>query len=98
MTKTNFDLGLHRCSNPIWVNYNGDGNGRDGYILFNNGGLNEQRMYFGSKPNTWKKSNQAVMHRRQPQKEATAFDYVPDGNGRDLYIIQNYGLKHNYRS
>lgn len=33
-----------------------------------------------------------------PRKEATAFDYVPDGTGRDSYIIFNYGLKANYRS
>lgn len=33
-----------------------------------------------------------------PKKEATAFDYVPDGSGRDVYIIKNYGLKSNYRS
>jgi hypothetical protein len=31
-------------------------------------------------------------------KEATAFDYVPDGTGRDSYVIFNYGLKANYRS
>ena len=55
-------------------------------------------MYFGSKPDTWKKSNYPIMHRRQPNKEATAFDYVPDGTGRDLYVINNYGLKRNYRS
>lgn len=37
-------------------------------------------------------------HTPQPFKEATAFDYVPDGSGRDVYIIRNYGLKNNYRS
>ena len=33
-----------------------------------------------------------------PVKEASAFDYVPDGSGRDLYIIKSYGLKRNYKS
>ena len=33
-----------------------------------------------------------------PVKEASAFDYVPDGSGRDLYIIRSYGLKRNYKS
>jgi hypothetical protein len=33
-----------------------------------------------------------------PKKDATAFDYVPDGTGRDLYVINSYGLKRNYRS
>jgi len=32
------------------------------------------------------------------KKEATAFDYVPDGTGRDSYVIFNHGLKANYRS
>ena len=36
-----YELGLHRSSKPIWYNYTGDGAGRDGYIIFNNGGLNE---------------------------------------------------------
>jgi len=95
---TNFELGLHRSSRPIWYNYTGDGAGRDGYIIFNNGGLNEQRHYFGSKPESWKRSYNPVINVSQPRKEATAFDYVPDGSGRDLYIIRNYGLKRNYKS
>ena len=33
-----------------------------------------------------------------PNKEATAIDYIPDGHGRDTYIIRNYGLKANYQS
>jgi len=37
------------------------------------------------------------LHGVTPRKEETAFDYVPDGNGRDSYIIFNYGLKRNYK-
>jgi len=33
-----------------------------------------------------------------PQKETTAFDYPPDGSGRDSYIIRSQGLKREYRS
>lgn len=33
-----------------------------------------------------------------PKKDATAFDYKPDGSGRDLYIINSFGLKRNYKS
>ncbi len=33
-----------------------------------------------------------------PKKEPTAFDYKPDGTGRDLYVINLYGLKRNYKS
>ena len=31
------------------------------------------------------------------QRDAQAFDYKPDGSGRDQYVIFNYGLKNNYR-
>jgi hypothetical protein len=34
---------LYRTDNPKWVTYWGDGNGRDSFIIFNNGGLNEMR-------------------------------------------------------
>lgn len=33
-----------------------------------------------------------------PKKDATAFDYVPDGTGRDTYIIRGFGLKRDYKS
>jgi len=33
-----------------------------------------------------------------PRKDATAFDYIPDGSGRDKYIINAFGLKHDYKS
>jgi hypothetical protein len=38
-------------------------------------------------------SNQPI-----PNKNSAPFDYIPDGNGRDSYIIHNYGLKRNYQS
>ena len=33
-----------------------------------------------------------------PNRDPGTVDYVPDGQGRDSYIIRNYGLKANYRS
>jgi hypothetical protein len=39
---------LNRTFNPKFTTYGGDGQGRDGYIIFNNGGLNELRDYKGS--------------------------------------------------
>ena len=33
-----------------------------------------------------------------PKKDATAFDYKPDGTGRDSYIINAFGLKNDYKS
>ena len=89
---------LYRTSNPKWVTYLGDGAGRDQYIIFNNGGLNELREYRGSQPNTF---NLGPLHAHKgvtPVKEATAFDYTPDGSGRDSYIIRSFGLKRDYRS
>lgn len=31
-------------------------------------------------------------------KEPTAFDYKPDGTGRDTYVIKLHGLKRFYKS
>ena len=33
-----------------------------------------------------------------PKKDATAFDYKPDGTGRDTYVINAFGLKNDYKS
>lgn len=90
---------LGRTFNPKFTTYGGDGNGRDGYIIFNNGGLNELRDYQGSVgDNKLKTGPNLLQHTAQPRKEATAFDYVPDGSGRDTYIIRSFGLKRDYKS
>lgn len=91
---------LNRTYNPKYVTYTGDGSGRDGYVVFANGGLHELRNYQGSKP---RDSFDNMKAKHKPKyvgalREATAFDYVPDGSGRDSYVIFNYGLKTNYRS
>lgn len=44
---------LSRTSNPKYTTYTGDGYGRDGYIIFANGGLHELRDYQGSQYNGW---------------------------------------------
>ena len=91
---------INRTYHPKYATYTGDGSGRDGYVVFGNGGLHELRDYRGSQ----KKSGFDGNKGRSPKpyvaarKEATAFDYVPDGSGRDSYVIFNYGLKANYRS
>jgi hypothetical protein len=89
---------IYRTSKLQWQTYWGDGNGRDGYIVMDNGGLNELRDYKGVGYNGWKAAKQPMHHAAAPRKEATAFDYKPDGSGRDSYVIFNYGLKRNYRS
>lgn len=90
---------LGRTFNPKFTTYGGDGNGRDGYIIFNNGGLNELRDYQGSVGDCKFKTGPNMQQiATQPRKEATAFDYIPDGSGRDTYIIRSFGLKRDYRS
>jgi hypothetical protein len=90
--------GINRTYNPKWVTYWGDGQGRDGYIVFNNGGLNELRDYKGPSKNGWQPTTKPMHHTAAPFKEATAFDYIPDGSGRDSYVIRNFGLKRDYKS
>jgi hypothetical protein len=88
---------INRTYHPKYVTYNGDGNGRDHYITFDNGGLHKLRDYRGShKKNSFSigQSYQTVT----PKKDATAFDYVPDGSGRDTYVIKQFGLKRDYKS
>ena len=90
--------GLNRTFHPKWVTYTGDGKGRDGYIVFDNGGLNELRVYNGPQYDGFKRNGNHIYRGVVPKRDATAFDYKPDGSGRDLYIIKNYGLKRDYRS
>ena len=56
------------------------------------------RQYAGSKRDGFTTSPLKPRTIVTARKDETAFDYVPDGTGRDLYIIRNYGLKANYRS
>ena len=90
---------LNRTEHIKYTTYSGDGHGRDGYIVFSNGGLHGLREYKGPNTCTSFKQNPMAHHLRNspiPQKDATAIDYIPDGHGRDTYIIRNYGLKANY--
>ena len=90
---------IDRTYHPKYTTYWGDGSGRDGYAVFANGGLHELRDYQGSQPKSpFDNMKGSPKHSGQPRKEATAFDYVPDGTGRDSYVIFNYGLKANYKS
>ena len=89
---------LSRTWYPKYTTYTGDGSGRDGYIVFGNGGLTGLRTYGCSVKQGFTTSPLKPRALITPRKEATAFDYTPDGSGRDGYIIRNYGLKANYRS
>ena len=95
---------LHRTGNVTHTTYWGDGLGRDFYITFNDGGLqkNEQEPKpFSNGPGLQMAKGRFFTHssgHSQPRKEAQPCDYAPDGSGRDSYIIQNFGLKRNYKS
>ena len=36
------EAGIMRTYNPTYASYTGDGSGRDGYIILNNGGLTKE--------------------------------------------------------
>ena len=91
-------MALCRTFYPKYTTYSGDGSGRDGYIVFGNGGMHGLREYNGATKQGFTTSPLKPRPVITPRKDATAFDYVPDGSGRDSYIIRNYGLKANYRS
>lgn len=91
---------INRTYHPKYVTNYGDGSGRDGHAVFANGGLHGMRDYRGPspKPGFNGHKGRASNSYSSPKKDATAFDYVPDGTGRDSYVIFNYGMKANYNS
>ena len=84
---------LYRTYDPKFVTYWGDGNGRDHYVVFNNGGLNEQRMHGKDTRISWKDTRvvggSAIgsVSKGTPHKDATALRYWGDGSGRDHHVI-----------
>jgi hypothetical protein len=89
---------LYRTYDPKWTTYQGDGTGRDSYIVFGNGGLTDMKVLNGLQPKNWLYSTNVMLKGVTPKKDATAFDYKPDGTGRDSYIINAFGLKNDYKS
>jgi len=90
---------IDRTYHPKYVTYTGDGTGRDGYVVFTNGGLEETRTYKGATKTTFDTGMRRQSdHRAAPRKESSAMDYIPDGTGRDTYIIKAFGLKRDYQS
>ena len=82
--------GLYNSFRTKYTHYNPDGQGRDKYIIQNNGGLCSEaprpvfstNMYYKDPPNKMTIA---------PQRQATSFKYVSDGSGRDFYITFNSG-------
>ena len=81
--------------NPTYTHYMSDGNGRDSYILIDNGGLTIPRI---SNPQTIKGNFETSVRKslnklnssfygsnRSLSKDPAPFYYPPDGTGRDFY-------------
>ncbi|CDW77992.1 UNKNOWN [Stylonychia lemnae] len=78
-----------RTYDPKFPHYFADGTGKDAFINYNNGGLALAKIPFHHE-------SSAFYSKRQPQspsplKDAVAFQYRPDGTGRDTYIYCNSG-------
>ena len=78
---------LNRTDHCKYVTYTGDGSGRDHYVVFNNGGLHGLRDYRGQQYNGFNLGPLPTHAGVTPRKDETAVDYIPDGTGRDTYII-----------
>ena len=79
------EASIMRTYNPSYVNYSGDGSGRDLYIILNNGGLTHEakrNMMWQPRPRQSPRD-----HSPKPSKPAVAFQYQSDGSGRDSYVI-----------
>ena len=77
-----------RTYNPGYASYQGDGSGRDSYIILNNGGLTrdeKKNMMWTTKMKSPRDLRPAV------SKPTPTFKYPSDGSGRDSYVIENSG-------
>ena len=64
------EAGLCRSYNPTYVNYSGDGTGRDSYIILDNGGLTHEPK----KHMQWQSSiRNTRVKRPSPSKAAVGF-------------------------
>ncbi len=72
---------------PKYTTYGSDGNGRDGYITYNNGGFLKDgvKIYTGSMPHVSTSSQNFTA------KNVAPFRYYSDGSGRDSYVLSESG-------
>ena len=80
---------LYRTFRPSFNAYNSNGEGRDIYIQYNNGGFWKMDILPGQ--NITKYSNQSNYRFRSLNHRAAPFKYQTDGSGRDSYISFNDG-------
>lgn len=82
-------VNLGRTTRTNMVFYSTDGNGRDGYITYNDGGFwKENIKQISLKPDyprNNKKNFYSLFHQAAP------FNYQSDGSGRDSYVIEHNG-------
>jgi len=77
-----------RTFSPKYLNYFGDGSGRDTYVVTNNGGSMNS-----SKHGMLRRPFKNTLHNRDlsPKLEAMPVNYHSDGTGRDSYVVANGG-------
>lgn len=91
MSVTSKELfGLQRTFYPKYTHYASDGEGRDSYILNNNGGMCTEAQ----RPISWstfyaKEKPRVVIP--VAHKPTPSFKYISDGSGRDFYVTYNSG-------
>ena len=82
-------VNLGRTTRTNMVFYSTDGNGRDGYITYNDGGFWKKNIKQISLkpdyPRNNKKNFYSLFHQAAP------FNYQSDGSGRDSYVIEHNG-------
>ena len=86
-------LGLYRTTKVNYVPYTTDGNGRDGYIAANRGGLFPNNSL---NPDNIRRTGTLLLTKISyksvsPYYKTPNFHYHSDGNGRDSYIYSNGG-------
>ena len=85
---------LWRTQRPRFPLYISDGNGRDYYIKYNNAGYWDSQFKIIKKPYyEYPKYNNfhSLFHQAAP------FKYIPTGNGRETYIINDNGFYHDQK-
>ncbi len=83
---------------PRMVLYSPDGNGRDTYINYNNGGFWEKGKLYNHKDQHIKVTANRYHYKFIPKHIAPPFKYNSDGSGRDSYVIwESGGLKKDHK-
>ena len=89
---------LYRSYSPRMARYSTDGNGRDLYVNYNNGGFWKKgvKVYTGSQ----RGPQVSEKYKLKPlMKHVAPFKYYSDGTGRDSYVIsESGGLKHDQKA